>query len=158
MFGFFKSPTYSDPQLGELRRSRGLWRGTIPLAGATVPLAISGSRAAPDPEGLTLARSVTASFESWRASMAEAMFEHYEPYAEAVAAGEEDPPASGLPPIARAADVWPHVTPEFVGVTPLDGTWTVEIGLRVAWDEEHTLGAQFQGGRLAGLNGSVLPP
>lgn len=158
MFGLFKPPAFFDPQLGELRRSRGLWRGAVLLGRDTVPLAISGPRTAPHPEALAAARSIAERFESWRTSIAEAMFEHYEPYATAVAAGEEDPPAAGLPPIARPDDVWPHVTPEFVGATPLEGTWTVEIGFRAAWDEEHTLGACFQDGRFAGLNGSVLAP
>lgn len=38
------------------------------------------------------------------------------------------------------------------------GTLRLEIGLRVAWDEEHTLGARLRDGRLIELNGSVLEP
>jgi hypothetical protein len=34
----------------------------------------------------------------------------------------------------------------------------VELGLRVAWDEEHTLGARLQSGKLVELCGSVLKP
>jgi hypothetical protein len=86
------------------------------------------------------------------------MFEHYSPYAEAVAAGETEPPREGLPRIDAPADVWPHTHTEFVQVTPLDGVLTVEIGYRVAWDEEHTLGARFREGRFLELNGSVLQP
>jgi hypothetical protein len=33
MFGLFKSPPYLDPQLGELTRSCGHWRGTLALEG-----------------------------------------------------------------------------------------------------------------------------
>ena len=86
------------------------------------------------------------------------MFEHYSPYAEAVTAGEADPPSGGLPRIAAPADVWPHTTPEYLQVAPLDGILTVEIGYRVAWDEEHTLGARFRKGQLLELCGSVLTP
>jgi hypothetical protein len=46
----------------------------------------------------------------------------------------------------------------FVQVAPLDGRLTLEVGLRVAWDEEHTLGARLHDGRLLELNGSVLAP
>jgi hypothetical protein len=56
MFGFFKSASFVDPQLGELRRSSGMWRGMLLLEEARVPLILSGSRAAPDPEALNVAR------------------------------------------------------------------------------------------------------
>jgi hypothetical protein len=48
--------------------------------------------------------------------------------------------------------------PAFVQVTPLSGVLTVEIGYRVGWDEEHTLGARFRSGQLLELCGSVLVP
>ena len=86
------------------------------------------------------------------------MLEHYTPYAEAVAEGEEEAPAAGLPAISGTDDVWPHATAEFVQVARLDRRLTIEIGYRVAWDEEHTLGAQIRDGELVGLNGSVLAP
>lgn len=159
MFGFFTSPAFSDPRLGELRRSRGRWRGTINVGDLTVPLAIAGSRTAPDPEALDLARRLEATLHAGRQDLAHALFEHYSPYAEAaVAADPEDAPASRLAPITRPDEVWPHATPAFVSVTSMSGTWTIEIGYTVPWDEEHTLGARFQHGRFAGLNGSVLAP
>jgi len=79
-------------------------------------------------------------------------------HAEAVTAGETEPPESRLPAIDGPAAVWPHTTPEFVHVTPLSGQLTVEIGYRVAWDEEHTLGARLRDGQLVELCGSVLAP
>lgn len=158
MFGMFKSTPFSDPQLGEFRRSGGLWRGAARLGEASVPLVLSGPRAAPDPRALTVARSIASSYPTWRPSIERAMFEHYSPYAEAVAAGESEAPQEGLPRIDAPADVWPHTHTEFVQVTPLDGVLTVEIGYRVAWDEEHTLGARFREGRFLELNGSVLQP
>ena len=158
MFGLFQSAPFADPQLGEFRRSRGLWRGSVLLGEATVPLVLSGSRAAPDPEALKIARSIQAGFPSWCPSIERALFEHYEPYAEAVAAGETGAPASGLPSINDPAAVWPYTHAEYVQVTPLDGVLTVEIGYRVAWDEEHTLGARLRDGRLLELCGSVLAP
>lgn len=158
MFGLFKSASFVDPQLGELRRSGGRWRGTFLLEGKKVPLVVSGARAVPDAAALDVARSIAASFPSWRPTIERALYEHYAPYAEAVAAGEADPPEPGLPRIEGPAAVWPHATAAFVQVAPLSGRLTVEIGYRVAWDEEHTLGARLLEGQLLELCGSVLAP
>ena len=86
------------------------------------------------------------------------LFDHYGPYAEAVAKGELEAGPSSLPGIAAPSSLWPYTTMEFVQVGPLDGVLTVEIGYRVAWDEEHTLGARFRHGKLLELCGSVLAP
>jgi hypothetical protein len=159
MFGFFKSASFVDPQLGELLRSGGAWRGTLKLdAEASVPLVLSGGRAAPDPEALRIARSIPSDYPSWRPAIERELFDHYSPCAEAVAAGELDPPSPGLPPIDAPSSVWPHTNLEFIQVAPLSGVLTVEIGYRVAWDEEHTLGARIRGGQLLELCGSVLAP
>jgi hypothetical protein len=159
MFGFLKSAPYADPQLGELRRARGAWRGQAKLDSAEpVPLVLSGSRKEPDSEALRIARTLARDMPTWRPPIAQALLDHYQPYAEAVAAGEEAPPVDGLPKIERPDDVWPHVAVQYVAVTPLDGALTVEIGYRAAWDEEHTLGARLRDGKLLELNGSVLAP
>jgi hypothetical protein len=159
MLGFFKSPSFVDPQLGELHRSRGAWRGTLKLdVEAAVPLVVSGGRAGPDAEAMRSARSLPSDYPSWRPAIERELFDHYKPYAEAVAAGELDSPTSGLPPIDAPSSIWPHATLEFVRVAPLDGVLTVEIGYRVVWDEEHTLGARFRGGQLLELCGSILAP
>jgi hypothetical protein len=132
-----------------------MWRGSLAFGEARIALAVAGSRAAPDPEALR-ARSVASTVESVRPGLERALFEHYAPYAEAVNAGEAEPPAGGLPHIAAPAGVWAHAMPAFVRVGPLDGRLTIEIGYRVGWDEEHTLGARFQDGRWSELCGSVL--
>ena len=159
MFGLFKSPTFTDPDLGELRRSRGAWRGSIQLPGlAAVPLALSGNKSAPDAQALAAARQLAGLLPIWRSATEEALFEHYLPYAEAVASGEDPTPGEPLPRFTEPKQVWPHVALQFVGVSPMQGTMTVELGYAVAWDAEHTLGARFQQGRFVELNGSVLPP
>jgi hypothetical protein len=159
MFGPFKSASFVDPQLGEFSRSRGAWRGTLTLDGAVpVPLVLSGGRTAPDGEALRIARSVPSDYGSWRPMIERELLAHYSPYAEAVAAGELDPPPSGLPTIDTPSSVWPYTTVAFVQITPLSGVLTVEIGYRVAWDEEHTLGARLRGGQLVELCGSILAP
>jgi hypothetical protein len=158
MFGFFQTPSFSDSELGELRRKGGLWRGFISMRGDRIPLALSGSRGAPDLQALEIARGLSRTYPDWQPQIAHAMLEHYEPYEEAVSAGEADPPEDGMPQMAAPGDVWAHASIEFVQITPLDGELTVEIGYRVAWDDEHTLGARLRQGRLLELNGSVLAP
>ena len=158
MFGLFKSPPYLDAQLGELTRSRGHWRGTLALeGGASVPLALAGSRSEPDAQAVAAARNVPNRLAEWRSSIEAALFEHYEPYAEANAADEPESSGQVMPAIPAANQVWPHVSLVFVSVTPLDSVLTVELGYSAAWDEEHTLGARFQVNRFVELCGSVLP-
>lgn len=158
MFRLFQSKPFLDPELGELRRKAGRWRGTIRLdAKPPVPLVLSGKGSGPDAEALRAARSLPADFASWRNAIERGLFEHYLPYREAVTAGQLDLPAS-LGALATPSAVWPHAEVDFVQVTPLDGELTVEIGYRVAWDEEHTLGARFRRGRMVELCGSVLRP
>ena len=82
MFGLFKSAPFTDPTLGELIRSRGLWRGTIRVESGLTPLALAGSRTAPDPAALAVAREVSTQFVGWRHQTETALYEHYEPYAE----------------------------------------------------------------------------
>jgi hypothetical protein len=130
----------------------------VQLADTSVPLSVHGNRSAPDPQALEIARAVSSSYSQSRALIAQAMFEHYAPCAEAVAAGESEPPGEGLPRITQPEEIWPHTSVEFVAVIPLDGELGVEIGYRVAWDEEHTLGARLRAGQLIELNGSVLAP
>lgn len=157
--GLFGPPPYQDAELGELQHKRGRWRGTLALApGLSVSLAISGGGREPDPAALAAARAIPAAFPAWRPAIERALFEHYSPYAEAVAAGEESAPVEDLPAIRTPDQVWPYVTWVFASVAPLDGTLTTELGCTTAWDEEHTLGARFQSGALLELNGSVLAP
>jgi len=158
MFGLFKAQPFIDPQLGELVRSRGLWRGTIDVGSTVgVPLAVAGTRGAPDPTALAAARDLTTQFQAWRPAIEFALFGHYEPYAEALAAGELPHPSAPVPKLSSPSHVWPHVSLVFVSVEPLTGTLTTELGYVAAWDEEHTLGARFQGGKLIELCGSTVP-
>ena len=159
MFGPFKSPPFHDPKLGELVRSRGLWRGSLTAeAGVTTPLTLSGTRTEPHPQALAAAREVAQAFASWQPAIEQALFEHYEPYAEAVTAGEVLSPGGAVIHIAAPSDVRSHVSLVFVSVTPLSGLLTTELGYTTAWDDEHTLGARFQSGQFIELCGSVLTP
>ena len=154
----FKSPTFSDALLGKFRRTGRVWRGIIDLGEIRVPLAVPGSRSAPHPQALDIARALPSTYPEWRGLIEAAMFEHYAPYAESVAVGEFEPSEEGLPRITQPDEIWPHASVDFVAVIDLDGELSVEIGYRVAWDEEHTLGARLRNGHLIELNASVLPP
>jgi hypothetical protein len=157
MFGLFKSEPFLDAELGELRRSGGYWKGGLELAPCgPFRLALTGSRKAPDPTSLGLAKELPEQFALLMPEMEAGLFEHYIPYKEAVDAGEET--GSPCPEIASAEAVWPHVTPAHVLVEPIQGVQTVEIAFRAAWDVEHTLGARFQNWKLIVLNGSVREP
>ena len=158
MLGFFKSPPFRDPMLGEFARTRGHWRGKLELNGAAVPLVLLGERSEPNTQALALARTMAINFLAWRPVIEVALFEHYQPYAEALAAGELPGPNATFPKVRAPSEVWPHVTLVFASVTLLDRALTVELGFTTAWDEEHTLGARFQGGKFIELCGSVLPP
>lgn len=157
MWNPFKKPLFNDPALGGFRRSHGTWRGTLVVDGTSVPLLLCGPHSGPDPEALRVAQSLAMDLPSWRPVIERELYEHYEPYAEAVREGAEVA-SGGLPAIDRPASVWPHAKVLYVLVAPLDGRLAVEIGYAVAWDEEHTLGARFREGKLLELCGSVLPP
>ena len=104
MFGLFRSPPFCDPHLGKLARSRGHWRGSLtPKAGSSVPLVLSGTRSEPHAQALALARELPTQFTSWRTTIKNALFEHYEPYAGALAAGELPPPGEAFPALNRQA-------------------------------------------------------
>jgi len=108
----------------------------------------------PNPGRLELARELLTRYAAMRPAIGRALREHYAPYAEAVAAGEE-PPGAQMPTLAGLDEVWTHVAAVRVLIERLAGRETVEIAYRAAWDEEHTLGARFRDWTLVELSGSV---
>jgi hypothetical protein len=162
MFGIFKTATFEDGRLGVLTRSRGCWRGSITLGQhGMVELNLSGGRESPDAEGLALAHELPARYEALCPAIQASLFEHYEPYREeADSAGEHTELFELVSKIQHAEDVWPHVVAQWVRIESLQGAPqdgpTIEIAYRVAWDEEHTVGARIQDWRLWELCGSVV--
>jgi hypothetical protein len=157
MFGLFESATFRDGQIGELRRSGKYWKGEIVIEPCgTFRLVLAGSREAPDPNALALAKELPHRFQSLVPNIQSGLFEHYDPYKETTDGGEDT--GSPCPSIARPEAVWPHVTAAHVLVEPLDGALTVEIAFKVEWDIEHTVGARFQNWQFIELNGSVCSP
>jgi hypothetical protein len=154
VFGLFKSQPFRDDVLGELRRAGGYWKGSAFVAPCgTFRLALAGSREAPAPIALALARELPDRFTSLMPAIQAGLFEHYTPYKEADDAGEET--GSSCPSVASPELIWPLVTPAHVLVEPVEGIPTVEIAFLVAWDVEHTVAARFRNWQFIELNGSV---
>jgi hypothetical protein len=151
MFSLFKSRTVLDPVLGELRRSGGAWRGRLSVGGAAaVALVLPGDGNEPDPRAIEIVRELDERLLDWRAGIATALLDHLEPYAAEADTGT-------FSHIKTPEDVWPHARLCHVNVFEQSGVLTLELGYGVDWDEDHTLGARFQQGRLVELNGSTGP-
>jgi hypothetical protein len=156
ILNFLKPRAYRDPELGDLVRKGGYWRGRISLGSQRdVPLLLAGARSAPDAASLGLVRELGSRYPTLRPAIEGALFEHYEPYLQALESGETEP-LGDIPRLAAPEQVWRHVALVRVLIEPLGGVDTVEIAYRTESDEEHTLGARFQGWALTELNGSVI--
>jgi len=157
MFGLFSGSSLSDPVLGELKYAKGRWRGMLQLAGTTIPLAVSGTHKVPDANAIEAARKLPSTFAAFRPEIEAALFEHYTPYAEAIASGDLPPSAEGRVEIGAPSEVWPHVVTQFVSIEPMAGSLITELGMGVAWDEEHIVGARFDDKAFIELCGSTIP-
>lgn len=157
MFGLFTAHVFTDPALGMLNHARGYWRGAIDLGEGLVPLALAGDREAPAAEALAEARALCERMPRWQAPRRQALFAHYQPYAEAVATGAKMPDTDiPLPQISSPADIDAHASLAFVSIVPEAGQWITELGYATDWDVEHTPGARFAGERFLELCGSIL--
>ena len=160
MLGLFKSARYHDEVLGDLRRSGRYWKGSLSLEPhGTVELIVSGYRSGPESAGLALACELPERYATLRSAIQSSLFEHYEPYRDAVLDGAFPQHVRPFPKIVDPNTIWPYVTIVSVRIEPLvtDGQMadTVEIAYKVRWDEEHIVGARIQGWRLIELCGSV---
>src|SRR5260370_42004426 len=154
MFGLLKSEPFRDAQFGEFRRSGGHWKGSLVFAPCgTFRLSLVGSRKAPDPLALGLAKELPERFNSLMPKIQSGLFEHYAPYKEAVTAGEQT--GSPCPNIASPEAVWPHVTPAHILIEPFGGVPTLEIAFGVTWDLQPTLVAIFRNWQCIEVNGGV---
>lgn len=137
---------FADPDLGAFRRSRGWWRGSVDLdQHGPLPLVLPGSRTAPDPDALSVGRTVQLEFDRCQAAIRAALTDHRTAY---VNQADADDPA-----LDEQAS-----RPSYVSVVKMDGKFALELGYHVSWDEEHTLGVRLGDGRLIELCGSVLEP
>ena len=159
MFSLFKTEDVQHPVLGALRWSRGFWRGETLLPNKRlVQLVFGGTRKGPDPRALDHAMNLTSDFASIEAELKQALYEHYEPYAEAHREGLVEVSGGAFPTVAGPAEALRLAEPEAVAIVELDGELATELCYRVPWDEEHTLGARFRGHHWIELCGSTLVP
>lgn len=156
LFDFLKSEPYHHPQLGTLSRSQGYWRGTlmVPSHGA-VELILTGNRSQPDSSALELATQFVDRYPSLVSAIESALFEHHEPYLQAVRAGEYPDAPDQFPNITDAQSVWSYVKMEYILIDRVSGVLTVEIAFTTQWDIEHTLGVDFSNWKFDRLCGSV---
>jgi hypothetical protein len=154
----FKSKPFEDPALGALRYSGGRWKGTLSLPPhGTVPLLLSGKRTSPDEQGLAIARALPGRYEGMRGEIAKHFFDHYDAYRDALDDAQPQDRPKSFPRISAPNDVWPHLVFEPILIEPIEDVQTLELAYRVAWDEEHTLGAWIRDWRVFELCGSVGP-
>ncbi|MFO0390115.1 MAG: DUF6985 domain-containing protein [Alphaproteobacteria bacterium] len=146
MFGFLKAADFNDEQLGILQYVRGKWRGKINISdNNTVVVAMSGDRKQPHNQILEAARQLPAQYALLKPQIQQALYEHYEPYA------DESPVK-----IRNDASLWKDVRLVQATIEIQSGKLTTELAYEVTWDEEHTLGAVIVEGKFAELNGSIL--
>lgn len=146
MFSFLKAADFNDAQFGTLRYVRGKWRGKINLSETDdVVLAIGGDRKQPHNDMLEAARQLPAQYALLKPQIQQALYEHYEPYAE-----------ESQVKIRSDASLWKEVRLVQVTIEMQADKPTIELAYEVTWDEEHTLGAVIVEGKFVELNGSIL--
>jgi len=159
MFGLFKTEDFRHPTFGTFKWVRGCWRGEVSLPGGMVaPLIVGGTRKGPDHEALKHAVNLSRDLQNVEPQLKQALFEHCEPYAEAVHEGELKVEDGAFPRVNNGAEALGLAEVEAVLVVELDGALATEVCYRVPWDEEHTLGARFRGPHWVELCGSTLVP
>lgn len=158
MFGLFTSRSHEDPVLGLLTHSRGYWRGAIDLGEGLLPLILAGDSAAPDAAALAEAKALPARYPGWLPRLRAELFAHYQPSAEAVAAGAPVASDGPFPAIATADAVMPHASLAFACIAPQAGRLVTELGYSVTWDAEHVVGLRFAGDVFLEACGSTRKP
>ncbi len=159
MFGLFRTPDVSHPQLGVLTWKNGYWRGEIAFPGCgRVPLVLGGSRKGPDEAALSHAMAVPRDFRGIQAQLEQALFEHYESCVEAIRDGHLEPTDGKFHALESPVDALREAKLEAVLVVELDGELATELCYSVPWDEEHTLGARFRGTQWIELCGCTRVP
>lgn len=153
---WFGSTDFIDARLGTFERKGGAWRTSAVLGTlGRVELRLAGDRKAPTPANLAHAQEVPVQFSVCRDEIGRALYEHFEPYAEAIRAGGLAVDSFDPESVRSPEDVWAHVKLTVVDVDVVRAEFPIEVQLRAAWDEEHTLGVRIRNGSLIELCGSV---
>jgi len=156
MLGLFGIRPFVDNELGTFHRKGGYWKGVIHLkTQADIPLLLSGTATAPNAKLLALAGDLLSRLDALSFHIQKALFEHHEPYRDSWKSGGTLEQTESFPDIQSEADVWQYVSVAHILIEPVERVPTIEIGYRVGWDEEHTVGARIRDWKLANFNGSV---
>lgn len=148
MAAFLASEPFTHARLGTFIRKHGDWIGAINLPPhGKVELRLAGDRKAPSPAALELAAALPTQYAALESQVADALFEHYEPYSR----------EGILDELVDPSDVWSYLHLTYADIDPERRGFTVEIRMETQWDEEHTLGVQLKDGELVDLNASVGP-
>lgn len=160
--GLFSSDPFLDPHLGRFERRGGRWCGRIALGAlgahgalGTVELHLAGDLKAPSPAALELATSLPAQYRALLPQIEKALLDHYAPYREVLLAGTPPEERARFPQIDSVDELWDHVTVRSVEIDPKQDAFDTEVAYAVTWDEQHTLGARIELGRLIELCGSI---
>jgi parvulin-like peptidyl-prolyl isomerase len=82
--GLFSNDIYNDPALGGFERTHGAWHGLVDIDGlGRVVLTVSGDRKRPHEASLAMVRTAATQVAMLRNDIAQALFDHWEPYYEA---------------------------------------------------------------------------
>jgi hypothetical protein len=134
-----------------LQYAGGRWHGQIALEnGERIALHVPGSRAGPHPEGLNSAEQASTWWTKARPEVEQELFAHY-------SAGR-DATTDRILELRDPGEVWAHAVLTSVEIRPYRSLGELQVAIRVAWDDEHTLGALLRDAQLVELNGSILEP
>lgn len=150
------STTYQDPEFGSFTRGLlGMWKGRMNLQNnENVEVRLPGSGKEPESNSLSLLKELLKRYSALQKEIEKSLYEHYEPYREAVDAGEEVAPIGGkFPWLSSPSDVWNSTKPVRVVVE----SKKLEIAFEVQWDEEHIVGATVENWKVVDFCGSVGP-
>ncbi len=151
------STTFQHPEFGSFTKGLfGMWKGRMSLQNnQNVEVRLPGSGREPEPRSFSLLKDLTTRYPDLQKEIEKYLYEHYEPYREAVDTGEEVAAAGGqFPRINLSSDVWKSTKPVRVAV---DSMSKLEIAFEVEWDEEHIVGATIDNWNVVDFCGSVGP-
>ena len=153
--------TFRDQELGTFTRGvLGPWKGTMTLPGGReVEVRLPGSRQEPDPAALGLLRALPGRYAGLGEEIAAHLYDHYEPYGEAMDADADADAAPGPgrgSRIGSLAEAWAAARAVRV-IVESTAPSRLEIAFAVDWDEEHIVGATVEEWRTTGFSGSAGP-
>ena len=164
MFGLFKKDVIEHPALGPLTKKGREWIGEISLIpDRPILLQIEGNKEGPHPAAVMMAVQLPTKLPELQPTIARALLEHLEPYQDALAdpnlgyaeMHEEPDDAATIAAIRTPDQAWNAAFFAGVGISMDGDKVRLLLGIRVIWDVEHTLGADFDGWDFVELNGSI---